>query len=817
MASPSCPDRPQLQALLRNTLPEAEHADLQRHLDECEDCQQTLQTLAGGDTVLPAKPSTGGPRPTDSAQLREVMERLQAMTLNRSVEPSSEADRRALDGLGFLEPSEHPGYLGRLATFDVLELVGRGGMGVVLKAQDPTLNRVVAIKVLSPQLASHENSRRRFVREAQAAAAITHDHVVTIHSVGEVDGFPYLVMEYVAGTTLAQHIAKHAPLEAAELIQIGIQMALALAAAHSYGLIHRDIKPSNVLLEQDTHRVKLSDFGLAKAVDDVSLTQTGVIIGTPEYMAPEQARGQRVDQRADLYSLGLVLYVAGTGNSPFRSDSTIQTIGKICNDTPPAIRELNPDIPAGLAKIIERLMAKEPSARYQLAEQVAELLQKQHDGVSHPPADEKSGCVVDSAGLAKTQTLTEQPGSQPPRRNRRYLTWLVAIAGVLVLAIIGLVRRPLSSGFVLLDSNRTCETLAEAIQMAEDGAVIQVLGNGPFPTSPIQIDGKAITIRAADGFHPILTVPVPGQPSDQPLLTSNAKLVLEGIEINWAITPSMDPPAISEFFRRCAVMIYKGSLHASNCKFVAGNQTGCVGGIGSVCHVRNCHFVAATGMCVGWQPTAADHIELENSILDGRGALALFVAGSLEESDPCTVRLIHNTMQARRAVHFFVSAGRRGFADFVVEKNIFDVDNLCVVSASRMRRRSADFGVNMPSFISWNEKENVYARSVSFFAHTLVRRAAKPETAGPRNLGEWNEFWRQEKTGSIQGDVVYRSRIQQSDASQFHVRQVRGTTQPVPASVGPNVDMVGPGKAYQSWKETPAYQQWLDRIAQGLQ
>ena len=215
--------------------------------------------------------------------------------------------------------SRKPGSLGRLGHYEIQEVIGRGGMGIVLRAFDEKLHRVVAIKVMAPQLATSATARRRFTREAQAAAAVTHDHIVTIHAVEEADGLPYLVMQYVAGMSLQERLERDGPLQLAEILRIGMQTAAGLAAAHAQGLVHRDIKPANILLENGIERVKITDFGLARAADDASLTQSGVVAGTPQYMSPEQARGEAVDHRTDLFSLGSVLYAMCTGRPPFRA------------------------------------------------------------------------------------------------------------------------------------------------------------------------------------------------------------------------------------------------------------------------------------------------------------------------------------------------------------------------------------------------------------------------------------------------------------------------------------------------------------------
>jgi serine/threonine protein kinase/WD40 repeat protein len=286
--------------------------------------------------------------------------------------------------LGFLDPCDKPDTLGQFGSYEILEVLGAGGMGVVLKARDPKLNRILAIKVLAPQFAANAMGRKRFLREGRAAAAIIHDHIVSIHGINESEHLPFLMMEYVDGLSLQQRIDRDGPLELKEILRIGKQAALGVAAAHDQGLIHRDIKPSNILLENSVERVRITDFGLARAVDDVSITRTGVISGTPQYMSPEQAQNGPIDHRSDLFSLGSVLYAMCTGRSPFRGDSMVTVIRRVCDDEPRPIRDVNPDIPDWLVDIIDRLLAKDPDERFQTASEVAKLLGQHLAHLQHP-------------------------------------------------------------------------------------------------------------------------------------------------------------------------------------------------------------------------------------------------------------------------------------------------------------------------------------------------------------------------------------------------------------------------------------------------
>ena len=287
--------------------------------------------------------------------------------------PTSLQIRSALD---LLAPSEDPEMLGQLGGYEVSGVVGAGAMGVVLKASDKSLDRTVAIKVLSPHLACSGAARKRFAREAKAAAAVLHPNVIAIHGVSNDQSTPHLVMPYVRGTSLQKRINDEGSLPVTEVLRIGAQIAAGLAAAHAQGLVHRDIKPANILLEEGVERVAITDFGLARAVDDASLTRTGIIAGTPQYMSPEQSRGELVDQRSDLFSLGSVMYAMCVGRAPFRSETTYGVIQKINNDQPTAIREINSDVQDWLAQIIEKLMSKQAGNRFESAQEVSELLEQ---------------------------------------------------------------------------------------------------------------------------------------------------------------------------------------------------------------------------------------------------------------------------------------------------------------------------------------------------------------------------------------------------------------------------------------------------------
>jgi serine/threonine-protein kinase len=410
-----CPDAGWWSDLLEGRLSAKEQAGLNSHLEGCADCQQVLERLTAGDASW--LENAGSPMPAAPA-LRRVMEDLKGVAGQTTVPAATTP--AGTPALPFLLPPAQPGHLGRLGAYEVIEVIGQGGMGVVLKARDPALQRLVAIKVLAPQLATSAPARLRFQREGRATAAVHHDHVVAIHAVEEVDGLPYLVMEYVRGVSLQQQLDCFGPPEVEEILRIGMETAAGLTAAHAQGLIHRDVKPANILLEDGVGRVKLSDFGLARAVDDASLTQSGVIAGTPQYMAPEQARGEAVDHRADLFSLGSVLYALCTGRPPFRAPTTLAVLRSVCEDTPQPIREQNAAIPDFLVEIIDALHAKDPADRFQAADEVSWLLDQHLRHLRQPTV------------VAPPPRLPRRRRRARPRRPRRRALLLVLLLVLLL-------------------------------------------------------------------------------------------------------------------------------------------------------------------------------------------------------------------------------------------------------------------------------------------------------------------------------------------------------------------------------------------------
>jgi serine/threonine protein kinase len=357
---------------LRSLLFDAEDSDviatISPHVESCAICQDRLQALVslGNDRDVAERGVSEWL--TGYTERRETWP-LESIVAGAETAPIAHAEE-------YLNPPLHPEMLGRLGRYEIEREIGSGGMGVVFKAHDAELNRPIAIKVLARHLSRSSAARKRFEREARAAAAVVHEHVVAIHNVESDGETPFLVMQYVAGESLQARVDRSGPLSVPEILRVGVQAASGLAAAHEQGIIHRDVKPVNILLEQGVERVLLTDFGLARTVDDASLTQTGVVAGTPHYMSPEQANGDDTDPRTDLFSLGAVLYFVATGHPPFRADRPMGVLHRICHDRQRPVWQVNSEIPDELSDLIDQLLEKRPTRRPASASQLRESLMR---------------------------------------------------------------------------------------------------------------------------------------------------------------------------------------------------------------------------------------------------------------------------------------------------------------------------------------------------------------------------------------------------------------------------------------------------------
>jgi serine/threonine protein kinase len=338
----------------------------------------------------------------------------------------------------FLAPPQAPDEMGRLGPYRICGVLGVGAMGIVFRAEHAQLKRAVALKVMKPSLAAYPDFHRRFLREAQLAAAVDHEHVVTIYEVGEDRGMPFLAMKLLQGETLEDRLERlGGRLPANEVLRIGREIAEGLAAAHERGLIHRDIKPANIWLEADRNRVKIVDFGLARGTGaDAHFTQAGAVIGTPSYMAPEQANGEEVDRRCDLFSLGAVLYRAGTGRLPFEGKDALTVLAALASKTPDPPHRIAHSLPRPFSSLVMRLLAKERSERPQTAREVVSEIESIERGeLEDESAREASAtAAAEAKGEKKTPKKSRSSIARKKKKQQQESKWgLVVLISALVL------------------------------------------------------------------------------------------------------------------------------------------------------------------------------------------------------------------------------------------------------------------------------------------------------------------------------------------------------------------------------------------------
>ena len=459
---------------------------LTEQLEECEACREyfDLRVASGdewsriGQFLQPGKHDRAT-RIGFSAGSNAGQQARQSVSINEVLES--------------LAPTDDPHSLGRVGKYEIKGVIGAGGMGVVLKAFEPSLDRVVAIKVLAPHLANNDKARRRFEREARAAAAVINPNVIPIYSVTNDGKLPYLVMACIQGGSLQRRLDNQGAASVREVLRIGSQIASGLAAAHEQGLVHRDIKPENILFEGDVERIAITDFGLARAVDDNTLTQAGTIAGTPMYMSPEQARGEQVDPQSDLFSLGSVLYALCTGQPPYRADSSLGVMRKITDDAPVPVRELNPEMPQWLSDTIRKLMAKDKGDRFASASEVHDLLES---CLSHVQAPETVPLPA--------QVLSSSRNDKPPIKR-----WTAVGFGGMLTALIA------AAVFFIVTNNGIVK-----VKVLDESLKV-VIDDKPELTITESGNSQPITLRAGD--HQLVV-----SIGDTELLTNNFKIRRNG-------------------------------------------------------------------------------------------------------------------------------------------------------------------------------------------------------------------------------------------------------------------------------------------------
>lgn len=532
-----CPSVEELTAFDLGTVSGSRYEELAQHLEDCRECAARFERMEERADHVLADLRADFPAEvvTDDSELRRLASAVAAM---RDTVAADQFQTIAEGGHRPKFPVEESfprllalpqadDELGRLGGYRVLEVLGAGGMGVVFRAEDVALKRQVALKAMQPRAAAiDDHSSERFLREAQAAAAVQSDHIVTIHQVGEDRGVPFLAMQLLQGESLAARLRRDGKLDAPEALRIARETAQGLAAAHAKGLTHRDIKPDNIWLEAPTGRVKILDFGLARAADAASrLTVSGAIVGTPSYLSPEQTQDAAVDARSDLFSLGVVLYEMLTGKRPFERSSLVAIIKAISSDTPATPRELDPTTPLEQSALVMRLLEKDAEKRFQSAAELIAAI----DELS-PVAPRKAAPFA-----AREDVLSRSEG----RQKRRWWIAAAALGVVGLLLAAAMIYVKTDRGTIVVEAGQGFEVTSGdqmvTIRDTETGRTyeVRVGEEATLPSGPYEIvvkDNEGLEFKAAQfevkrGHRELLVTlqppPLPDQPddSDEPATT----------------------------------------------------------------------------------------------------------------------------------------------------------------------------------------------------------------------------------------------------------------------------------------------------------
>ena len=480
--SSECPQSNLLVNFLHGKLSPAQLKQCESHLESCPSCHETLTGLNLEDTlteriadVLKQEETEGVENDSeqateDSAEVKNLLNRLMSEDFRRSAMAAVHGVQatqmemltdRAVEVLSCLSPDEDS--LGVIGDYKLIRLIGAGSMGVVFQAFDQTLERMVALKVLRPSLG--QAARDRFLTEAKLAASIEHINVVTIFQVGQVDRLAFMAMQWLPGQTLDSKLASEEPMDNEQIVEIVRQIAAGLTAAHQKQLVHRDIKPANLWICEEDQQLKILDFGLARVNDEASnLTATGMLVGTPGFMSPEQTMGADLDARSDLFSLGCVLYRLLSGNTPFESPNVLATLKSIQSDQPMAPAQPDNDVDSDLSDLAMCLLEKDAADRPQTASQTIQLL-------TNPRAQWTMDVLSYSGSSKRTAVRSPTAVGTGGRAGRRWATWTATTIGLLIVGAFGLL---LSPQIIRIATNQG----EIVIESSDDNVEVQVLKNG---------------------------------------------------------------------------------------------------------------------------------------------------------------------------------------------------------------------------------------------------------------------------------------------------------------------------------------------------
>ncbi len=580
-----CPSRAELQALCLRAADCLEPSFI-AHIEECSSCQASMEEFVGVLSAS-AKALREMAEGSDSQDLKHRMAKLKIQRPTRK----QDNVRQFEDLQPWIDSSDS--CLGRVGHYELLRCIGRGGMGVVFEAHDQQLERKVAVKMMSPALLVDPSSSQRFLREARAAASINHPSVVSIYAVSQIRDLPYLAMEFVDGESLESQLSETPALDLESTIDIAVQLAEGLAAAHEQDVIHRDVKPANVLIHKESGVVKLTDFGLAHSSSQHSLTQTGTLLGTPEYLAPEQINDDPVDHRCDLFSLGSLIYHMLAGKPPFIGHSVVATLNQVASSEPVPLDQIDPSVPSWISKLVQQLHAKEPQDRISSARSVVAVLRSR-----------------DTSDLPVTFI-------QPRIGSHRFLWIGAAIAAFACVGIFGIEDSGIHDDAPFEADNS--EQLMEYLSRDDEHLYVRVVSDEPYLLGPLAFEGQYVQIVAGEDMRATIIFQLD---SAAPAIRCNdSRIEIEGVRFQCDSSPSAisdqgDSPSGQPFIS-CEL----AELLMHNCEVQASSRP-CIDLLGSDGELSGV-LLKTESHAIAYEPDSSTDLTISSSSITAKAGIEL--------------------------------------------------------------------------------------------------------------------------------------------------------------------------------------------------
>ncbi len=785
---------------------------VEKALELSSELRLRFERLSGLNQILESGIDLRQPLPHNSEKLQQAIN-----SLKRDLPASQTADVVAGIDNALRKPDENVSDAGRsvitegtmVDQIEVRQLLGKGAMGEVYEGFDHQLDRRVCLKVVSSRLVGSSSATERLLREAQAAAQLQHENIVSIYGIVYFEGSPILIQQFVPGESLSQRLSRDSILPQSDLLTLAVQLARGLSVAHRHGIIHRDLKPDNILLDQDAGIARVADFGLARRSGMSVLTQTGFIAGTPSYMSPEQTRGDELDGRSDLFSLGVVLYTAATGNNPFAGDNPVFVMERIRSFTPTPLQPIRTDLPRWFCQEVDRLLSTNREHRTSSAQELLGVLESErHQSISRNSLSGRDGlsgrvpAIRLSGMIAILALLVTVGGVIVLQRSGKGLDESAISEAANVASPIPGEMAPISDGaqssadvnqlqqsvFRLTPSDRLFTSLAEAVSAAQDGNTIVVSDNGPFYCGTINVVARNLTIRAEKGYRPQFRPDATTRSTVNFLIGRD--LSLYGLEILWPVEGTRTF-STEEIGRSAVICLLDGENTVSGCRIESGDRSVAIGVGNASLTVRNSR-IDARGSCVGWFLFNTS-VVMENCWLNGTSGISFSpVTGRLQTPGHASLAMNRCSINAQKLFNVFLIEPAVEPLAVHVEKSVFNVDEM--VSISLMNRnppRPQGGGIMekvLPKLIQFRESHCIHRDGAAYVSGRRFSQPARVFQGAVKTRSDWHSCWGQEDSVSIAAGIVLND---PNDEFPDGYYEYRDTTGPVPDECGADLKIVG--------------------------